>query len=147
VKHLSLQEYAKTCQKKYDLVVSNPPYFSRSYKSDCSRRNISRHDDELSFEELIEAAAKLLNPEGFLWVILPVREGRDFREKALISGFFLHQVLMIIPKEGKEANRSVMGFARQRPDRVRESSLTLRNRENGFREEYMAFASEFYIDF
>jgi tRNA1Val (adenine37-N6)-methyltransferase len=147
VKHISLQEYAKTSTKKYDQVVSNPPYFSRSFKSGCSKRNISRHDDELSFEELIEAASKLLNPEGSLWVILPAREGRDFREKALISGFYLHHLLWIIPKEGKQANRSVMGFARQRPAEIRESAMTLRNRENAFLEEYMAFASDFYIDF
>lgn len=147
VQHVSLQEFMKLSDKKYDLVISNPPFFTRSCKSECSRRNLSRHDDELSFDELLNASSLLLEPHGALWVILPVREGREFRSKAPAHGFSLHHRLLIIPKEGKDPNREILGFSRSPGMPLTEKSLLLRDASGAFHPQYMAFASDFYIDF
>jgi len=147
VMNTALQDYIMTCAQKYDLVVSNPPFFSRSFKSECARRNRSRHDDELSFDELIAASERVLTPEGSLWVILPIKESREFRQKAAASGFFLKHELLIIPKPGKEANRTILCFVRRPPEQTTTGQLTLRDGENRFHPDYMAFARDFYIDF
>jgi tRNA1Val (adenine37-N6)-methyltransferase len=145
--HSSLQDYLKSCRLKYDLVVSNPPFFSRSYKSYIERRNLSRHDDRLTFEELIEASRQLLTPSGQLWLVLPVREGGYFRNTALAAGLHLHHLIQIIPKKGKPSNRHILGFGKVKADMIERSELILRDNSNAFSEEYKVFAHEFYIDF
>jgi tRNA1Val (adenine37-N6)-methyltransferase len=145
--HSSLQKYLNSTRLHYDLIISNPPFFSRSFKSSIEKRNISRHDDQLSFEELLQAATKLLKPEGKLWIILPVREGNIFQNKASLSGFHLHSLKYIIPKSGKSPNRIIMSLASNKTDRINESNLTLRDPSDDFSKEYRAFAHDFYIDF
>jgi len=145
--HSSLQDYASHCALRYQRIVTNPPFFSRSFKSGIEKRNLSRHDDRLTFDELLEAAGCLLDQRGQLWVILPTREGHQFRNKALAAGFHIQHILQIIPREGKEANRLVMAFAREKTMTVTESHLTLRDHHNQFSEEYKTFAHDFYIDF
>lgn len=145
--HSPLQEYIKNCQVKYDLIVSNPPFFSRSFRSAIEKRNLSRHDDRLTFEELLESSAKLLTDKGQIWVILPVREGMYFRQKAAAAGFHLYHTHHIIPREGKEPNRAVMAFSREKAEKIFEDRLTLRDADNEFSEEYKSFARDFYIDF
>ena len=145
--HSSLQEYVNSCHITYDLIVSNPPFFSRSFKSNVEKRNLSRHDDLLTFEELLDASVRLLADSGQFWVILPVREGMHFRQKAAAAGLHLHSLLHIIPREGKEANRNIMAFSRHRAIILTEDSLTLRGMDNEFSQEYKAFARDFYIDF
>ena len=59
-------------QEKFDLVVSNPPYFQESLKSPVAQRNQARHTDTLPFEALLSASERLLEPGGCLCLILPL---------------------------------------------------------------------------
>jgi len=145
--HTSLQDHLKHSRTRYDLIASNPPYFSRSFKSGKAKRNLSRHDDSLTFDDLLKASGKLLTDRGQLWVILPTLEGSQFRNKALVAGFHLLQILQVIPKAGKDANRAIMGFSREKADKIKENTIILRDENNEFSTDYMAFAHDFYIDF
>jgi tRNA1Val (adenine37-N6)-methyltransferase len=70
VLHRSFPEY--TTEKKYDLIVSNPPYFSDSMKSPDKKRNAARHNDSLPLKLLIEHAMTLLSDDGKIALILPI---------------------------------------------------------------------------
>lgn len=145
--HVSFQEFAATMDKKYDLIVSNPPYFSRSLKSGHHRRNISRHNDLLGFEELIALSAQLLTGEGSLWVVLPLRESAEFMNIATTKEWHLHYRLSFIPREGKAANRVVLGLKRTKTAQVREDLLVHRNSDGDFSDGFIRFMKDFYVDF
>jgi tRNA1Val (adenine37-N6)-methyltransferase len=145
--HSSLQEFVKLQGKKYDLVISNPPFFSRSLKSSEKKRNISRHNDLLSFGELISSSSVVMSDAGSLWVILPSNESKDFTEKAGKSGFFVHFKLEIIPKAGKECNRYILQLKKTPVGKIVEKSLTIKHQDNTFTKEYTGLTNEFYIDF
>lgn len=147
IHHTRFQEFVIRSASRYDLIVSNPPFFTRSYRSNVEKRNFSRHDDLLSFPELLRGSADLLSDKGSLWVILPVREAELFIREALHQGLFLQFKLKIIPREGKEVNRWVMQFCKDKVDHATSSSLTLRDESNEFTREYMEYAHDYYIDF
>lgn len=57
--------------KRYDLIVSNPPFFINSLKSPEAKRELAKHTDEDFFKKLIKTVAAHLNPEGVCWLIIP----------------------------------------------------------------------------
>ena len=60
--------------KKFDLIISNPPYFVNDLRSADEKKGIARHANDQFFEELITKVDELLAPEGCFWFILPVKQ-------------------------------------------------------------------------
>jgi tRNA1Val (adenine37-N6)-methyltransferase len=147
VMNCSLQDYVHQPENKYDLIISNPPYFSRSLRSSSKKRNTSRHDDALSFDELIEGSIELMKPDASLWVILPVNESREFMEKAGKSGLFAHYLLKIFTKNGSPYRRVILKFKQESPEKVMEQEIAIKNEDGCFTLEYIELTKEFYIDF
>jgi tRNA1Val (adenine37-N6)-methyltransferase len=145
--HNSLQNFTDQTEKKYDLIVSNPPYFSRSLKSPKEKRNISRHDESLNFDELISCSSNLISPDGSLWVILPIKESAEFADIAKRNNFHLHYRLNILPKENQIIQRYILHLKKIDNQDIKEENLVIRNTDNEYSEEYRRMTGEFYLDF
>ncbi|MCK4663910.1 MAG: methyltransferase, partial [Bacteroidales bacterium] len=78
VKHISLQEFTENNTEKFDLIITNPPYFKNSFKPPDISRKIARHNDLLSFEELVYCVSKLISENGFFSLIIPYTESDNF---------------------------------------------------------------------
>jgi len=145
--HSSFQEFTRACSKKYELIISNPPYYSKSSKSGDTKRDIGRHTDWLNFNSLINHSKEIMKETGSLWVVLPVRESDDFIDKAMKNGLYLNDQLKFIPRKGKEPNRVVLKLMKEKKNEVTEHFLTHRNADGTFSEEYIHFMKAFFIDF
>ncbi len=145
--HVPIQEYAQQSSQKYDLLISNPPFFQRSSKSATLGKALARHDDFLSQEDLLEASDKLLNENGRLVVIYPPSEANSFQQKAEIKGFFLHRLLNIYPHPRKNIKRKLLDFSRHIQP-VEESDLFIElEKRHQYSEEYRKLTKEFYLKF
>jgi tRNA1Val (adenine37-N6)-methyltransferase len=145
--HRSLQDHVNQTEEKYDLIVSNPPYFSRSLKSPKESRNISRHNDMLSFDDLVSCSTKLMTAEASIWVILPVKESEEFIESASEKGFFIHFQMKIFPKTGQCQHRNIFQLKRISGTPASVKYLNIRNADGSSTEEYKKLTKEFYLDF
>ncbi len=96
---------------KYDLIVSNPPYFNHSLKNPCDKKSLARHTDKLDYTELIKGAAKLLQDTGRFCVVLPAAEKLNFQEIAAQYGLKLNKTLCVKPTPSKPPKRAVMEFS------------------------------------
>ncbi len=72
--HAGLDEFIEEPEEEYDLIVSNPPFYTEDYKSDNEQRDLARFTDSMPFEDLIEAADLLLSENGIFSVIIPYKE-------------------------------------------------------------------------
>jgi tRNA1Val (adenine37-N6)-methyltransferase len=143
----SLQDFSHHPEKKYDLIISNPPYFYSSLKSNDRKRNISRHNDLLSFNELVDGASLLMNPGASFWVILPIKESKEFMNIAGKAFLFIHFIMKIIPKTGKAYHRVILQFKKTLADKIEEKNLTIRNADDTYSREYIEATKDFYVDF
>lgn len=142
--HADIRKFTMQCA--YDLIISNPPFFINSYKSDTDRKNQTRHTDtSLSFVELASTVKRLLKPEGRFVLVLPERESHDFIPIAEKYHLFVHQCQQIIPLEGKEPNRVNLELRFGKPDTVQVTELVMRKADNSFTEAYNDVVKPYYL--
>lgn len=147
VLHVSLQQFVEERDNKYDLVVSNPPFFSNNFKTACEKRNLARHNDSLPFLELIRCSIKMLTQNGRVAVILPVEPGEEFENIALENGLFLIRKTLVKPTPKKDANRVLMEFGKSKAPLV-EDGLTVYNESGSeYSEGHINISKDFYLRF
>lgn len=142
VHHTSIQNFSPS--HRYDLVVSNPPYFINSWKPPEKRRSQARHTHELSFDELLGAASRLLTPTGRLAVILPYQEALQFTDRA--KDYELHVIrrMAFRSRAHKPVERLLLEFSRTAAD-VKEESLILHGNGEEWSDDYKRLTREFYL--
>ena len=147
IHHISLQQFAKESDHKYDLIVSNPPYFIDSSKASEESRTNARHTDQLPFKDLLDGVLKLLNPNGKFYVILPTKESELFREDAEKHKLFLTKVTRVITRTDKPEKRLLMRFEFiQRA--FSEDSITIEKDErHSYTDEYKEMTKDYYLAF
>ena len=145
-KHISIQEYAQETPNSFDLIISNPPFFIKSTKSPTASRNLARHNDTLSFLDLILSAKNLLKPEGTFSLVLPRTEGEDFIDLAVQNGFFLKKKNLIFPKASKAYNRMIFDLCLY-PTHTLCRKLTIREENNDYTQAYKELTRDLYLAF
>ncbi len=140
--HTSIQEYVS--EIRYDLIVSNPPYFMKSLLPASNRRKQARHTLSLSYDELVIAAKRLLSPTGIFSVILPTSEGDRFLSLASASGLHCSRRLAFYSRKQKTQERWLMEFSFKPVSMVTES-LVLYDRGMEWSDEYKNLTRDFYL--
>jgi tRNA1Val (adenine37-N6)-methyltransferase len=146
VLNTDLQSY-QADSGKFDLIISNPPYFSDSLRNPDPRKSVARHNDSLTTEEMLNSVSKLLEDNGLFQLILPYVEGNIFIAEAQQYGFYCNSILKIRPLPSSEIRRLILMFSRERL-RVTEKFLTIEHgRRHEFTEDYKNLTKDFYLKF
>jgi len=141
-----LQKYASD-EEKFDLIVTNPPYFNNSLKNPDARKSSARHNDSLSSADLLTGVARLLNDDGIFQLIMPYVEGMIFIAEAQEYGLYCNNILKIKPLLTAEVRRLIMIFSRERL-KLTEKFLTIeRGERHEFTDDYKALTKDFYLKF
>lgn len=130
---------------RYDHIISNPPFFSNSYKPPNTGRSGARHTDLLTHEILIENVLRLLKPGGSFDIVLPFTEGNLFVRTADLKGLYCQKKTMIYAKKGKPAERLLLSFSPEQRELVRDEMIM--HDSNGHLEPYKALTRDFYLNF
>lgn len=141
-----VKEYAAHCEKKYDLVVSNPPFFFGDNIPEKAKKGLARHTNTLSYSDLLSAAKKIMKPSGRFALVLPARESKTFLKEAENQGFYLEKELLIVPIEGKEPNRINMQLVVNQVNNVDSETFVLRYPDHSFTKEYKDFLKDYYLN-
>jgi len=143
--HAGLDEFVKEPEDEYDLIVSNPPFYSEDYKTENDQRDLARFQDAMPFEDLIEAAALLLSENGIFSVIIPFKEEENFL--ALAEEYELHPIKITRVKgtPTSEIKRSLLAFGRNESDTVLSNELIIETSRHIYTPEYIELTKDFYL--
>ena len=142
-----LQDWKLEIGDCYDLIVSNPPYFQNSLKNPDKGREMARHTDTLSYEDLIKHSARLLTYHGQLALILPAESETEMCELAARYSLYCTHITRVYSKETKPARRVLLAFemSRSRDLEITTDTLVLENETGGRSAAYQELAKDFYL--
>jgi tRNA1Val (adenine37-N6)-methyltransferase len=129
---------------KYDLIISNPPYFNNSQKPPAERRTQTRHTTTLSFEMLLKAVDILLSEHGKFNVILPYQEGLEFLHLASVANLYCTRKYSFRTRAEKPIERWLLEFSRE--NIIQElGEILLYNDNLTWSHDYSKLTSDFYL--
>lgn len=140
---LPVQEFAS--EKKYDLIISNPPFFMDSQAPPDKKRHQARHAVTLTYDELSDTVVRLLKKTGRFNVILPFTEGLRFISQVKNSGLFCSRQFGFKSRKEKPIERWLLEFTLQPADKET-GEITLYNEFNEWSEEYRRLTKAFYLN-
>lgn len=145
IQHISFQNFADVTSEKFDVIISNPPFFNNSLKNPSESRTTARHTDSLSHEDLLMCSRKLLHPDGKLCLILPVEEGNACIETGKEIGLFCSKKVSIFPNASKPAKRLLLEFILSETVCVEQILTIETNIRNEYTPEYTNLVKDFYL--
>ena len=144
--HADFLAFADTFSDSYDLIVSNPPFFINSLKTCDPALAVARHNDSLSFDQLITGARKLLSSTGRLCVVIPFTSCVEFRGSARLAGFCLRKQTNVIPKTGKAPKRVLLEFTIEKGYPT-DNEITILDENGIYTDGFKALTAPFYPAF
>lgn len=132
---------------KYDLIVTNPPFFSDSLLPPDKGRSVARHTTSLSFTSLGMAVVRLLSPTGRFTLILPSAESERF-EKEVAGKLHLWRRCYVNSRSGSDAKRVMSEYRLVQSDNLICENLAIREADsNEYTADYKTLTADFYLKF
>ncbi|MDI5895393.1 tRNA1(Val) (adenine(37)-N6)-methyltransferase [Flavobacterium algoritolerans] len=142
--HAGLDEFVEEPEDEYDLIVSNPPFYTDDYKSENEQRDLARFADAMPFEDLIEAAALLLSENGVFSVIIPFKEEENFLALAAAYELYPLKITHVKGTPTTEIKRSLLAFSRKETIDFTVDELIIETSRHIYTPEYIGLTKAFY---
>lgn len=139
---LSLKEYSSF--KKYDVIISNPPYFTDTFKSEKTKRTLARHVDGLSFKDLLSCSSSLVSDQGTCSYIIPYKEESSFVMLAETLNLFLVKRTRVKGRVDLEYKRSLLCFSKTKGKCI-DNDLVIEIDRHIYTKEYIELTQPFYL--
>jgi tRNA1Val (adenine37-N6)-methyltransferase len=130
--------------KKYDLIISNPPFFANDLKSDDTKRNLALHSVQLSLEELLNEVIKHLNDDGSFALLLPYYRTQQFINLAMQQSFHLAEKVLVKQASAHNFFRSILYFQRNETTAV-QKKIIIKNKEGKYTNEFAELLKDYYL--
>jgi len=143
--HAGLDEFVDEPEEEYDLIVSNPPFFSEDYRSENEQRDLARFQEAMPFEDLVEAADLLLSENGIFSVIIPFNEEDRFIELCAEVELFPIKITRVKGAQNTKIIRSLLAFKRFELAVLTSDELVIEISRHEYTPEYIALTKDFYL--
>jgi len=143
--HAGLDEFIEEPEDEYDLIVSNPPFYTEDYISGDEQRDTARFSASMPFEDLVEAADLLLSENGIFAVIIPFKEEAKFVALAHQFELYPSKITRVKGTPATEIKRSLLAFSRHQPQNILIDELVIEINRHEYTNEYIALTKDFYL--
>lgn len=143
--HAGLDEFIEEPEDEYDIIISNPPFYSEDYKTDNSQRDLARFQDAMPFEELVEAADLLLSENGIFAVIIPYKEEERFIDLCAEVELFPVKVTRVKGSHTTPIIRSLLAFKRYELSVLTVDELVIEINRHEYTDDYINLTKDFYL--
>lgn len=130
--------------KKYDLIICNPPFFESDLRSIHQNKNIAKHHDALTLNDLIRVVKSNLMSDGNFAILLPFHRIPYFKKLALENNFYLNNELLVKQTPGHSFFRGMLFFGNQKAA-FTSKELIIKDDEGKYTEEFNFLLKDYYL--
>lgn len=142
--HASLQEFAEELEETYDLIISNPPFYTEDVSTGNESRDKARQNSSLPFEELLEGVKKLLSNKGSFATIIPFKEEKKILKLAMNFDLYANQITHVQGNPDSEIKRSLLQFSFLET-RIQKNELVIEIGRHQYTKAYQELTAPFYL--
>lgn len=132
--------------KKYDLIITNPPFFQDHLKSPRREINLARHTDQLPHEKLVCHVVKILREQGAFWVVLPHYQSARLEQLANQKGLFKSYQMEIFNFRGQKPAAIINRYALSK-SKIEFEKLVIREGQQTYSKRFVNLLKDFYLNF
>lgn len=141
--HADVKAHAFT--KQYDLIVSNPPFFEHHLRSPEEGINMARHDESLTYKDLLHIVYRLLSPDGCFAMLIPYHQSKGVVQLANDAGLYVHYHISVKQTPKHHCFRSIYRFSIREPYQVTEEELIIKD-GGSYTEEFVILLKDYYFN-
>ena len=131
--------------KKYDFIISNPPFYEDDLRSPDDHRNAAMHDTGLNLEQLIIAIDKHLTPDGFAALLLPFKRTGHFETAAIRKRLHIHEKTFVRQTPAHHFFRTMLLLSRDKPVEEKETEITIHDNQREYTDEFKKLMEDYYL--
>ena len=143
--HAALDEFVDDPEDEYDLIISNPPFYSEDFKTADEQRDLARFQDAMPFEDLIEAADLLLSENGTFAVVIPYKEEERFIDLCAEYELYAVKAPRVKGSQKTPIVRSLLAFKRYELSVLTADELVIEINRHEYTEDYINLTQDFYL--
>jgi tRNA1Val (adenine37-N6)-methyltransferase len=143
--HVALQRFEP--HALYDLIITNPPYFisGKNTLAPTNERNLARHNNQLSFSDLLQSVQQLLQPNGSCWMVLPMQEAEIMEELASDFELYVSHHILVYGKQEKQPNRKIFALCKTKHTQLVSDTLCIYNKNGTYTHQYHTLTLPFLL--
>jgi tRNA1Val (adenine37-N6)-methyltransferase len=133
---------------QFDVIISNPPFYERDLLANTPAKNQAFHDSSLTLSTLLIASLKLLKPQGYIFLILPMTRKEDLVKYCLSMGISITTCCEVKPSPHKRISRILVECRKEKevhPMKNLTTSLVIQGNNNGYSPEAFALLKDYYL--
>lgn len=142
--HASFQEFENEIEETYDILISNPPFYTDTFKEESSERTMARHTETLNYEDLLRGSSKLVSDSGLCAFVIPYKEEDYFIEKARIYGLYPNRICRVKGTLESPIKRSLLQFSKKE-NAPEISELIIEISRHVYTDAYKNLVKDFYL--
>ena len=131
-------------KNKYDLIISNPPFFEGDLQSANEQKNAAKHDAALTLEQLLVAANNNLNKEGIFAVLLPYHRVDYFIKESAAKGLYLTNRLLVKQAPTHNFFRGILIFSKTNSG-LQSNELSIKDNKGNYTGEFTGLLKDYYL--
>jgi tRNA1Val (adenine37-N6)-methyltransferase len=130
--------------RKYDFIISNPPFFEADLKSAHANKNIAKHDDGLRLEELADAVDKNITIGGSFALLLPFHRTENFLSIAGKRNFYCSDLMKVKQTPGHNYFRSML-LCRRNQTKTTEKEIIIKDGAGKYTAAFTHLLKDYYL--
>ena len=130
--------------KKYDCIISNPPFFEDDLKSVDETKNNAKHNTTLSLVQLLKVVETHLSKDGSFAVLLPYHRVNYFNKEAVKNNLHLNQQISVRQTSGHDFFRGILFFSRIK-NKLQNTEIIIKDNEGKYTDAFVAALKDYYL--